>query len=269
MELINESNNYIKNISTSDKKKIKLKPINIKMKKSQSQKKIFYKKNEITKRIKSSFNNKKHEDNKNQIDKKLFNNANDYQFLYKDIRNTRFDVLWVKYLRNFKYSPGPIQQYGGFAPSFYEEDLESFKKRFKFRKVILKKSKELNDEQGLWKNLSMSNEEINKRYNEFLPHINNNSVDNSIPGNVKNKYLHPFIYKFRKVTMADGKTVNQRYIKYDDKKTLKFPSLIFSANKYNDRCNIKNYNNVKDYLNIDHASDFVKWQSKLRSYEKP
>ena len=56
--------------------------------------------------------------------------------------------------------------------------------------------------------------------------------------------MHPFSYKHRKVTMADGKVINQRYIKYDDEKTLKFPSLIFSSNKYNDKCPIKNYNNI-------------------------
>ena len=68
--------------------------------------------------------------------------------------------------------------------------------------------------------------------------------------------------------MADGKVINQRYIKYDDEKTLKFPSLIFSSNKYNDKCPIKNYNNIKDYLNAPNASEFVKWQSKLRDYKQ-
>ena len=29
------------------------------------------------------------------------------------------------------------------------------------------------------------------------------------------------------------------------------------------------FNNVKDYLNMANAFDFVKWQGKLRSYEKP
>ena len=124
----------------------------------------------------------------------------------------------------------------------------------------------------------MSNEIKNKRYNDFLPHIihrndrylenENKSYDNN---NIikKSRYLHPFIYKYRNVSMDNGKVIKQKYLKYDDSKTLKSPSLLFSSNKYNDKCNIKNFNNYKDYLNIDHAVDFVKWQSKLRSYERP
>ena len=264
-------NNFVNN-SNNDKKAIKFRKINSKIIKSKSQPNLFDKTTKTIIRISLS---KKIEESKKRCEKKLFNNANDYQFLYKDIRNTRFDVLWVKYLRNFPSSPTPIQpQCIGSAPSFYEEDLEAFKKRFN-KKIKLIKRNYSNDKKEIWKNLSISNEDKNRRYNEFLPPIINKDKDESNPNknkseieNVKNKYLHPFIYKFRKVTMADGKTINQRYIKYDDERTLRFPSLIFSSNKYNDKFPIKNYNNIKNYLNAPNATEFVKWQSKLRDYKK-
>jgi hypothetical protein len=266
----NAFNNFA-NINNNDKKKIKYRKLNSKVIKSKSQPNLFDKNSKIIKKISLS---KINEESKKTTEKKLFNNANDYQFLYKDIRNSRFDVLWVKYLRNFSFSPNPIQLQGvGSAPSFYEEDLEAFKKRFN-KKIKLKKINYSNDKQEIWKNLNISNEDKNKRFNEFLPPIINKDKDESNSNknkseieNFKNKYLHPFSYKFRKVTMTDGKVINQRYIKYDDERTLKFPSLIFSSNKYNDKCPIKNYNNIKDYLNAPNASDFVKWQSKLRDYK--
>ena len=278
MELINETNNSTNTNVSEIKKKIKLKPINLKMRKSESQPNLL--KNNKNRAI-SSINPKFNYQSKNNTEKKLFNNANDFQFLYKDIRNTRFVVLWVKYLRNFPYSPGPIQHLGVSAPSFYEADLKSYKKRFSVKNKIIKKINNISEgkEKDKWKNLSMSKEMINKRYNEFLPHIiqqndryikNENKLnDNNDTMNIKSRYLHPFKYNYRKVTMVDGKVIKQKYLKYDDSKTLKSPSLLFSSNKYNDKCNIKNFNNYKDYLNIDHAVDFVKWQSKLRSYETP
>ena len=122
MELTNENNNYNNNIKTiENKKKIKLQPIKYKLKRNESQPNLKNKKN----RLLSSIN----PNNENNKEKKLFNNANDYQFLYKDIRNTRFVVLWVKYLRNFPYNRGPVQHLGVSAPSFYEKDLESFLKK--------------------------------------------------------------------------------------------------------------------------------------------
>lgn len=266
------SNNFI-SINNNDKKKIKFKKINLKILKSKSQPNLFDK---TTKTITKISLPKRNEESKKITEKKLFNNANDYQFLYKDIRNTRFDVLWVKYLRNFPHPPNPIQPLSiGSAPSFYEEDLEAFKKRFN-KKIKLRKKNYSSDKQEIWKNLSISNEDKNKRFNEFLPPIINKDIDKDESNsnknrskieNMKNKYLHPFSYKFRKVTMADGRVINQRYIKYDDERTLKFPSLIFSSNKYNDKCPIKNFNNIKDYLNAPNASEFVKWQSKLRDYK--
>ena len=272
MKSTEKTTNNFANVNNNDKKKIIFKKLNSKIIKSKSQPNLFDKNTKAIKKISLS---KKNEESKKTTDKKLFNNANDYQFLYKDIRNTRFDVLWVKYLRNFSYSQNPIQsQSVAMAPSFYEEDLEAFKKRFN-KKIKLKKINYSNDKQEIWKNLNISNEDKNKRFNEFLPPIINKDKDESNSNknkseieNEKNKYLHPFSYKHRKVTMADGKVINQRYIKYDDEKTLKFPSLIFSSNKYNDKCPIKNYNNIKDYLNAPNASEFVKWQSKLRDYKK-
>lgn len=269
MELTNENNNYNNNIKTiENKKKKKLQPIKSKLKRNESQPNLKNKKN----RLLSSIN----PNNENNKEKKLFNNANDYQFLYKDIRNTRFVVLWVKYLRNFPYNRGPVQHLGVSAPSFYEKDLESFLKKYKVKKKILKKVDKSNEKIDKWQNLNMSNEIRNKRYNEFLPHIihrndrylkdENKSYDNNNIIN-KSRYLHPFKYNYRNVSMDDGKIIKQKYLKYDDEKTLKSPSLLFSSNKYNDKCNIKNYNNVKNYLNMVNACDFVKWQSKLRAYE--
>ena len=277
MEPINETNKNIITSNTNTKKIIKLNPIKIKMKKSESQPNLFQNKKN---RILSSANQNQNEQLKNIVEKKLFNNANDYQFLYKDIRNTRFVVLWVKYLRNFPYNPGPIQHLGVLAPSFYEEDLELFRKRFNAKKKTINKANKsiFGEEKNKWNNLSMSNEMRNKRYNEFLPHIisrndrylkNENNSDNNEMMKMKSRYLHPFKYNYRKVTMDNGNIIKQRYLKYDDEKTLKAPSLLFSSNKYNDKCNIKNFNCVKDYLNMANAFDFVKWQSKLRSYEKP
>jgi len=275
MEIINETNNTIKTNTIESKKKIKLQPLNLKLKKSESQPNLF-KKNKS--RVLSSIN-AKNEQNINKAEKKLFNNANDYQYLYKDIRNTRFVVLWVKYLRNFPYNPGPVQHLGVNAPSFYEEDLESFRKKKNFKQRILKKIEKSNDGTNKWKNLNMSNEIKNKRYNEFLPHIihrndrylqnENKSNDNYDTMSKKSRYLHPFKYNYRNVSMDDGNIIKQKYIKYDDEKTLKSPSLLFSSNKYIDKCDIKNFNNVKDYLNMANAFDFVKWQSKLRTYESP
>ena len=273
MELSNENNNNNNNnsINTTETKKKKLQPIKIKLKRNQSQPNFKNNKNRVFSSINSN--------NEKTKEKKLFNNANDYQFLYKDIRNTRFVVLWVKYLRNFPYNPGPVQHLGVSAPSFYEEDLESFLKKNKVKKKILKKIDKSNEKVYKWKNLNMSNEMKNKRYNEFLPHIihrndrylndENKSYDHNDNNDIikKSRYLHPFKYNFRNVSMDNGKIIRQRYLKYDDEKTLKSPSLLFSSNKYNDKCNIKNYNNVKDYLNMANACDFVKWQSKLRTYE--
>ena len=279
MEVINETNNSINTNKTNNKKKIKLHPIKLKMKKSESQPNLL---NNKKNRILSSINPRKNEINnniKNKVEKKLFNNANDYQFLYKDIRNTHFVVLWVKYLRNYLYSPGPIQRSGVSAPSFYEKDLESFRKRFNSINKKLKsanKSIDLFEKKEKWKNLSMSKESRNNRYNEYLPHIiqrndrylkNENKTNNISAMSIKSRYLHPFKYNYRKVTMDNGNVIKQRYLKYDDEKTLKSPSLLFSSNKYIDKCNIKNYNNVKEYLNFPNAFDFVKWQSILRSYE--
>ena len=273
MELSNENNNNNNNnsINTTETKKKKLQPIKIKLKRNQSQPNFKNNKNRVFSSINSN--------NEKTKEKKLFNNANDYQFLYKDIRNTRFVVLWVKYLRNFPYNPGPVQHLGVSAPSFYEEDLESFLKKNKVKKKILKKIDKSNEKVYKWKNLNMSNEMKNKRYNEFLPHIihrndrylndENKSYDHNDNNDIikKSRYLHPFKYNFRNVSMDNGKIIRQRYLKYDDEKTLKSPSLLFSSNKYNDKCNIKNYNNVKDYLNMANACDFVKWQSRLRTYE--
>lgn len=276
MDLMEKKNNNDVNI-TNDinyKKKIKLQPIKLKLAKSQSQP-ILLKNNKT--RILSSIQPK----NNKKTEKKLFNNANDYQFLYKDIRNTRFVVLWVKYLRNIPYCPGPVQHLGGSAPSFYEEDLESFRKRFHSKKKKLNKINLIKNESSKWKNLSISNEIKNKRYNEFLPHIiprndkflknekQPNDENYNEKENNKSRYLHPFKYNYRNVTMDDGNIIKQRYIKYDDEITLKSPSLLFSSNKYNDKCNIKNYNNVKEYLNMANAPDLIKWQTKLRSYELP
>ena len=275
MELPNENNNNNNNNNsinnTENKKKKRLQPIKIQLKRNQNQPNFKNNKN----RLLSSIN----PNNEKTKEKKLFNNANDYQFLYKDIRNTRFVVLWVKYLRNFPYNPGPVQHLGVSAPSFYEEDLESFLKKNKVKKKILKKIDKSKEKIDKWKNLNMSNEMKNKRYNEFLPHIihrndrylndENKSYDHNDNNDIikKSRYLHPFKYNFRKVSMDNGKIIRQRYLKYDDEKTLKSPSLLFSSNKYNDKCNIKNYNNVKNYLNMANACDFVKWQSKLRTYE--
>lgn len=281
MEVISETNNSLNTNNTNLKKKIKLHPIKLKMKKSESQPNLLTNKKN---RILSSINPRKIEINnniKNKVEKKLFNNANDYQFLYKDIRNTHFVVLWVKYLRNYLYSPGPVQHLGISAPSFYEEDLEVFRKRFNAQNKKLKsanKSANIFEKKDKWNNLSMSNESRNNRYNEYLPHIiqrndrylnNENKTNDNSAMSIKSRYLHPFKYNYRKVTMDNGSIIKQRYLKYDDEKTLKSPSLLFSSNKYIDKCNIKNYNNVKEYLNIPNAFDFVKWQSKLRSYEKP
>ena len=283
MKKLNDTNNTINTHITNFKKMIKLQPLKLKMKKNESQPNLFQNKNS---RVLSSINLKQNEPIKNKIEKKLFNNANDYQFLYKDIRNTRFVVLWVKYLRNFPYKPGPVQHLGVSEPSFYQEDLEYFLKRFNKKKKIIKKiNKSMDGEEKIkWNNLSMSNEMRNKRYNEFLPHIitrndrylknenkssDNNDNNNSDIMSIKSRYLHPFKYNYRKVTMDNGNVIKQRYLKYDDKKTLKSPSLLFSSNKYNDKCNIKNFNNVKEYLNMENAFNFVKWQSKLRSYENP
>lgn len=283
METISETNNSINtNTNTNGKKKIKLHPIKLKMKKSESQPNLL---NNKRNRILSSLNPGKNDINnniKNKVEKKLFNNANDYQFLYKDIRNTHFVVLWVKYLRNYLYSPGQVQHLGFSIPSFYEKDLESFlKKKFndKYKKIkSAKKSVDIFEKKDKWKNLNMSNESRNNRYNEYLPHIiqrndrylnNENKTNNNSAMSLKSRYLHPFKYNYRKVTMDNGNVIKQRYLKYDDEITLKSPSLLFSSNKYIDKCNIKNYNNVKEYLNIPNAFDFVKWQSRLRSYEKP
>ena len=277
MEQINETNNNLNTSNTNNKKIIKLQPIKFKMKKSESQPNLFQNKKN---RVLSSINQKQNDPIKNKVEKKLFNNANDYQFLYKDIRNTRFVVLWVKYLRNFPYNPGPVRHLGVSAPSFYEQDLESFRKRFSAKKKTTKKNNKSFDgeEKNKWNNLSMSNEMRNKRYNEFLPHIisrndrylqNENKSEKNEKINMKSRYLHPFKYNYRKVTMDNGNIINQRYLKFDNEKTLKTPSLLFSSNKFNDKCNIKNFNNVKDYLNMANAFDFVKWQGKLRSYEKP
>ena len=274
MEKINENN--ITENSTETKRKIKLPQIRLKMKKSESQPNLF---NNKKTRVLSSINSNDANLDKNKIEKKLFNNANDYQFLYKDIRNTRFVVLWVKYLRNFPYNPGPIRHLGVSPPSFYEKDLEFFLKKCKNNK-LKKKNKSIDDiDYRKWNNLNMSNEDRNKKYNEFLPHIiqrndrylkNENTFgSNNDLMNKKSRYLHPFKYNYRKVTMDNGNIVKQRFLKYDDEKTLKYPSLLFSSNKYIDKCNIKNYNNVKEYLNMENAFDFVKWQSKLRTYEKP
>ena len=246
MEIIKETNSTLnfnnKNITNAEKKKIKIHPIKIKIKKSESQPNLFIRNKN---RIQSSINTKNTSETKNNIDKKLFNNANDYQYLYKDIRNTRFDVLWVRYLRSFPYSPGPVQHLGVSAPSFYEEDLESFRKRFKAKIKKIKKNENDGIKISKWKNLSMSNVLKNERSNEFLPYIfnrNNSYLNNENEENDKNKklsadrkYLHPFQYKYRKVTMDNGNVVKQKYIKYDDKKTLKIPSLIFSSNKYSDK----------------------------------
>ena len=282
MEVINETNNNVNTNNTNGKKKIKLHPIKLRMKKSESQPNLL---NNKKNRILSSIHPIKNEINnniKNKMEKKLFNNANDYQFLYKDIRNTHFVVLWVKYLRNYLYSPGPVQHLGFSAPSFYEKDLELFRKRFNDKNKKLKsvnKSVDIFEKKEKWKNLNMSNESRNNRYNEYLPHIidrndryldNENKLsDKNSAMSLKSRYLHPFKYNFRKVTMDNGNVIKQRYLKYDDEKTLKSPSLLFSSNKYNDKCNIKNFNSVKEYLNMANAFDFVKWQSKLRTYEKP
>ena len=277
MEPINETNNSLNTSNTNNKKIIKLGAIKFKMKKSESQPNLFQNKKN---RVLSSINQKQNDPIKNKVEKKLFNNANDYQFLYKDIRNTRFVVLWVKYLRNFPYNPGPVRHLGVSAPSFYEQDLESFRKRFSAKKKTTKKNNKSFDgeEKNKWNNLSMSNEMRNKRYNEFLPHIisrndrylqNENKSEKNEKINMKSRYLHPFKYNYRKVTMDNGNIIKQRYLKFDNEKTLKTPSLLFSSNKFNDKCNIKNFNNVKDYLNMANAFDFVKWQGKLRSYEKP
>ena len=276
MEPINEINNSLNTSNTNNKKIIKLQPIKFKMRKSESQPNLFHNKKN---RVLSSINQKQNDPIKNKVEKKLFNNANDYQFLYKDIRNTRFVVLWVKYLRNFPYNPGPVRHLGVSAPSFYEQDLESFRKRFNSKKKTIKKNNKSFDgeEKNKWNNLSMSNEMRNNRYNEFLPHIisrndrylqNENKSEINEKMNMKSRYLHPFKYNYRKVTMDNGNIIKQRYLKFDNEKTLKTPSLLFSSNKFNDKCNIKNFNNVKDYLNMANAFDFVKWQGKLRSYEK-
>jgi len=276
MEEKNDDNNNKENPSSNNnKKRNKLNPIKGRMTKSLSQTNILKNK---TNRVFSPNNLKKKSNPKDILDKKLFNNANDYQFLYKDISNTRFVVLWVKYLRNFPYSPGPVQHLGVDAPSFYEKDLESFLKKRKTKKRIDRNNNNkanLDLSPNKWNNLSMSNELRNKRYNEFLPHIvqrNDRYLHNGKEYNnenyyLKSRYLHPFQYNFRKVTMIDGNVIKQRYLKYDKDKTLKAPSLLFSSSKYTDKCNISNYNNVKQYLNMHNAFDLVKWQNKLRNYE--
>ena len=205
MEQINETNNNLNTSNTNNKKITKLQPIKVKMKKSESQPNLFQNKKN---RVLSSINQKQNDPIKNKVEKKLFNNANDYQFLYKDIRNARFVVLWVKYLRNFPYNPGPVRHLGVSAPSFYEQDLDSFRKRFNSKKKTTKKINKSFDgeEKNKWNNLSMSNEMRNKRYNEFLPHIisrndrylqNENQSEKNEIMNIKSRYLHPFKYNYK------------------------------------------------------------------------
>ena len=126
----------------------------------------------------------------------------------------------------------------------------------------------------------MSNEIKNNIYNEYLPHMvskNDRYLNNDKKTNAetydeiifnKSRYLHPVRYNYRNVTMDNGSTIKQKYVKYDDEKTLKSPSLIFTREVYNDKCSIKNYNSIKDYLNMANAFNFLKWQSKLRSNDK-
>ena len=258
-------------------KKTKLLPIKIKLKQNKSQENILKtaKKKVIISNLPIVPQN----------EKKLFNNANNYQYLYRDKKNTGFVALWVKELRNIPYNPGPIRDKGGLPPSFYQRDLNAFLKRYKVKKKNENNknnnnNSQTNDLTPKWNNLSVSNEIKNQRFNEYLPHmiskndryfkIRKKSSDDSndeISLN-KSRYLHPFIYNYRNVKINNGNKIKQKYIKYDVEKTLQSPSLIFNRSVYNDKCSIKNYNRVKDYLNMANAINFVKWQSRLRSYEK-
>ena len=256
----------------NESKKIKLHPLKLKMVKSHSQPNILHE----NKKEKGNFSaiSRSSVKSRNSANLKLFNNANDYQFLFKGNKKNPLcysDILWVKYLRNFKETPGPILHYPSMPPSFYEQDLALYKKRFNKKKFDFNEqnSKNINSS---WKNLNISNEKKDNRLNEFLPHIIEKNEENKKNQNGKidwwaEKYLHPFNYSFKQVTLGDGNKINQRYIEYDNKKTLKFPSLIFSRNKYDDKYCIKNFNYIKDYIHQTNASDFVRWQGDLRNYK--
>lgn len=252
-------------------KKIHLNPLKLKKVKNYSQPNILHE-NKKEKNNSSSMS-RGSKNSRYSRNLKLFNNANDYQFLFKGNKKNPLcysDILWVKYLRNSKENPGPIQHYPPIPPSFYEQDLELYKKRFKKKKFDSNESNSNNINMS-WKNLNISNEKKDNRLNEYLPHIIEKKEENIKIKNGKNdwwedKYLHPFNYSFKEVTLVDGNKINQRYIQYDDKKTLKFPSLIFSRNKYDDKYCIKNFNYIKDYIHQTNASDFVRWQGTLRSY---
>jgi hypothetical protein len=273
MDLLNKSNEIINSTAATEISKIKISKLKINMKKSKSLPNI---KAKSTKLIPKSINQKIMEQIKLSDEKKVFNNANDYEFLYKDKRNTRFDVLWVKFLRNFRYNPKKIIFNASKPPSFYEKDVERYLKRVKKKKNNTIDISPSNKDRWIFLNLSEQGRE--KHYNEYLPHLFNKGdkliqdderlyVDKETL-NKKNKYLYPFEYKFRKIKLANGNEIFQKFIKYDEGRTLKTPSLLFSSNTYNDKFKIKNCNNIKDYLKIDHAFDFVRWQTNLRSYKK-